>query len=195
MIFSERMCETKCYILFFCVAFVFVTGLLSCSLNYSSDRTAPTNDSPELTFNTASFCHYIDNTVVFALEAPEMELYNVKDVTWARDAVFYTFDANQDIESEGRCNLLGITENGEVLTLFSDVTLTNKKDGMNIKTDALKWDSWLEKASSTTTDATKISHNSFSVSGYGFIADRSTGEYKFLSSVFGTISSENENGD
>ncbi len=167
--------------------------LASCSLNYAQNQ-AETSSSPEFTLKTASFFRYEDNAISFSLDSPRIEQYASPAVTYVEDAEFSSYSKEGELETKGKCKLLGISQtnrqDNSELSFFGEVHLEKLDDGTTLEGDALKWNTGTGKVASPSKKVTTMMRGGMTLEGVGFSAQEKNSEFSFASEVSGFIITE-----
>lgn len=164
--------------------FVLLT-LSSCTLRYGQQVNSE-GSVPELSFENVHMTRYEDAQPSLKLNASQIEQYKNSSL-YAKDAVFTTWDKNQNVETEGSCLLLGMDTKEERYTLFNNILIKNYSENMQIQADSLRWNEKTEQLTSGETDRVTISKEDIQLTGTGFSASGISRQYSFSGTVSGTV--------
>lgn len=160
--------------------------MLSCSLKYEEqvDTAAVT---PELELIDAELTQYKDNKVSLRLSSDILEQYKSDNSTFAQGVNFKSWDDKGELETEGKCDLLGLNREEEIYTLFNNIYLNNVKQGFVIRAQNLKWISKSEQLLSGKDDTVYIERDDITIEGAGFTASGVSQTFEFAKPVSGII--------
>lgn len=183
--------------LFLTQAFLFASLLISCSLNYGEQVKAE-GVVPEFVFNNARFSRYENKKKTMELDAESLEQYKSDSASFAKNATFKTWNKEGNLDTEGKCVLLGLNTNDKIYTMFNDIILKNIDQELEIHAQNLKWDGKTEQLVSGKNDIVRIKRGSLELEGKGFSASGVSKSFSFSQKVQGTIiekekSAEEEN--
>ena len=119
-------------------------SLFSCTLKYGEDIA---NESvlPEFIFENSTFTRYEDNVKTINLNAERLEQYKSGKSMYAKNVLFNIFDTDGNLETSGKCGLMGADTKTEKYLLFENIEINQKKDDISISAQALKWDEKTEQ--------------------------------------------------
>lgn len=163
----------------------------SCSLKYEQDVPAD-EKTPELSFTQASFSRYENNDISFRLEASLLEQYKKTNLSFAKDAQFFTWDENQKLDTTGASDLLSLDQNNEIYTLFDNISISNLSNNVEIYADALRYNGQTEQLTSNRDTMVYISRDGTQISGKGFSASGISKSFSFTSEIEGEIITEED---
>ncbi|MBP5464374.1 MAG: LPS export ABC transporter periplasmic protein LptC [Treponema sp.] len=169
--------------------------LASCSLNYAQNQ-AELSSSPEFTLRTASFFRYEDNAISFSLDSPRIEQYSSPSVTFVEDAVFSSYSKDGELETKGRCSLLGISQTNRQdeseLTFYGEVFLEQLDDGLTLESDALKWNTGTGRVAAPSKGLVTLTKGGLTLEGEGFSAQEKGTAFSFAANVSGFIITDDD---
>ncbi len=176
-----------------CIAVSF-SWLTCCSLNYGSFQDTEAA-IPEFSFNKTVFTRYEGGKPSVSLKSDKLEQYKSDSASFAKNAVFKTFDtASNKLTTEGQCNLLSIDTNNKLYILFDNININLIEQNAVITGSILKYNGNSEQVCSDKKSTTTIKRDDVTVSGKGFSASGITKSFTFDSSAEGTIQT-NEQAD
>ena len=188
---NRRMHKKNSTIIFFIMPVLLLTAPVSCSLKY--DEVTDTTDSvPEFVFRNARYSRYENSKKSIYLSAGLLEQYKKDSASYARNAVFSTWDKNGTLDTEGKCYLLGINLNEEIYTLFNDILIKNTSQNFKIRAENLRWNGKTEQLTAGADETVYITKDDVELSGKGFSASGVNRNYRFSSSVNGTMTTKDE---
>ena len=161
-------------------------SLFSCTLKYGEDIA---NESvlPEFIFENSTFTRYEDNVKTINLNAERLEQYKSGKSMYAKNVLFNIFDTDGNMETSGKCGLMGADTKTEKYLLFENIEINQKKDDISISAQALKWDGKTEQLTSGLNDVVSITKEGTQIRGSGFSASGVSRNFVFTGYVSGSI--------
>ena len=161
-------------------------SLFSCTLKYGEDIA---NESvlPEFIFENSTFTRYEDNVKTINLNAERLEQYKSGKSMYAKNVLFNIFDTDGNLETSGKCGLMGADTKTEKYLLFENIEINQKKDDISISAQALKWDGKTEQLTSGLNDVVSITKEGTQSRGSGFSASGVSRNFVFTGYVSGSI--------
>lgn len=161
-------------------------SLFSCTLKYGEDIA---NESvlPEFIFENSTFTRYEDNVKTINLNAERLEQYKSGKSMYAKNVLFNIFDTDGNLETSGKCGLMGADTKTEKYLLFENIEINQKKDDISISAQALKWDGKTEQLTSGLNDVVSIKKEGTQIHGSGFSASGVSRNFVFTGYVSGSI--------
>ena len=168
------------------VLLVISISLFSCTLKYGEDIA---NESvlPEFIFENSTFTRYEDNVKTINLNAERLEQYKSGKSMYAKNVLFNIFDTDGNLETSGKCGLMGADTKTEKYLLFENIEINQKKDDISISAQALKWDGKTEQLTSGLNDVVSITKEGTQIRGWGFSASGVSRNFVFTGYVSGSI--------
>ena len=161
-------------------------SLFSCTLKYGEELA---NESvlPEFIFENSTFTRYEDNIKTINLNAERLEQYKSGKSMYAKNVSFNIFDNNGNLETSGKCGLMGADTKTEKYLLFENIEISQEKDDIAISAQALKWDGKTEQLTSGLDDVVSIKKEGTQIRGSGFSASGVSRNFVFTGYVSGSI--------
>ena len=161
-------------------------SLFSCTLKYGEDIA---NESvlPEFIFENSTFTRYEDNVKTINLNAERLEQYKSGKSMYAKNVLFNIFDTDGNLETSGKCGLMGADTKTEKYLLFENIEINQKKDDISISAQALKWDGKTEQLTSGLNDVVSITKAGTQIRGSGLSASGVSRNFVFTGYVSGSI--------
>ena len=161
-------------------------SLFSCTLKYGEDIA---NESvlPEFIFENSTFTRYEDNVKTINLNAERLEQYKSGKSMYAKNVLFNIFDTDGNLETSGKCGLMGADTKTEKYLLFENIEINQKKDDISISAQALKWDGKTEQLTSGLNDVVSITKKGTQIRGSVFSASGVSRNFVFTGYVSGSI--------
>ena len=174
--------------------FIFLSAIsfFSCSLKYEDSNSIDKN-TPEFTFKNASYSKYENNKKTMQLKADKLEQYKSDGAYFAQNVNFNTWDKNENLQSTGKCQLLGADTKKELYLLFNDISIQSEEQNLSIIAQSLKYDGKTEQLTSAQGDTVFIKRDDLSLEGQGFSASGVSKQFKFNSKISGTLETQNKN--
>ena len=147
---------------------------------------------PEFCFKKANYTKYESNKKNISLRAEQLEQYKSDNAVFAKNAEFKTYDAEENEETGGSCQLIAANTKKEIYTLYGDILLSLPKQEMQIEADTLNFNKKTEQITSGKSSEVRLTKKDISISGYGFSASGVSKAFSFIDTVSGII---NTNGD
>lgn len=162
-----------------------------CSLKYDEEAAAVA-DVPELIFKDVTYNRYKDNNLSMSLKAFSLEQYKNGDSAYADQAVFCTWDKDQQKSTNGSCGLLAIQSKDEIYKLFTDIIITDPLQNITLKAQSLSWNGKTEQLVSGARERVSITKDNLQIQGTGFSASGLSRTFAFNSNVSGSYTAEGE---
>lgn len=175
----------RVYFLFFIFLFI------GCSLNYDDDSKKE-NNAPQFIFEKPIFSRYENQKLSLKISANTIERYKTNSSIFAQDLQFEQFNADQDLQTKGKCGLFSVDQNNGIYLLFDNIELFSKEHSANFFADYLKWNSNTEQLVGSKRDTVRIEKDDVIIFGTGFSASQISNTYKFSGTVTGTIETKEE---
>ena len=168
------------------VLLVISISLFSCTLKYGEDIA---NESvlPEFIFENSTFTRYEDNVKTINLNAERLEQYKSGKSMYAKNVLFNIFDTDGNLETSGKCGLMGADTKTEKYLLFENIEISQEKEDIAISAQALKWDGKTEQLTSGLDDVVSIKKEGTQIHGSGFSASGVSRNFVFTGYVSGSI--------
>lgn len=163
----------------------------SCSIKYDSEF-SPDETNPELTFTQATLYKIEEGNLKMQLNSTLIEQYK-NDNSYAENAEFFTWDNNNELDTTGSCQIMGIDQRNEIYTLLNDIEINSNSNNLEIKTDALRWNGKNQQLTSNRESDVYIKHDDMVITGKGFSASGISKSYSFSSAVTGEMNSGSNN--
>ena len=166
--------------------------LSACSLNYGNyqDTEAAV---PEFTFNDAVFTRYENKKATVTLKADKLEQYKSDSSSFAKNAVFTTWDTDgEKATTEGSCDLLSLDTKNKLYILFNNININLISQNAVITGTILKYNGKTEQVTSDEDSQTTITRDDVTVSGKGFSASGISKSFSFISQTSGIIESKDD---
>lgn len=190
---------------FFC-SIIFLFLLLSCSLNYSNNEDF-SETAPEFVFNNLNLYSVENQKIKTSMKAESFEQYSSENLIYAKKAYFTLYNSQNQIETEGTCDILEVDNDNEVYTLLSNVIVSAYEQDMQIVADAIKWNnkteqlvsnaddkisltSGLSRASTQYAKPSSLGNTKITLTGGKFSASGISRTYQFNSPITGSIITE-----
>lgn len=169
-------------------------SLFSCSLKYNEDISDESN-LPEFIFEDSVFTRYEDNVKTINLNADRLEQYKIGNSMYAENVEFNLFSKTGELETSGKCGLLGSNSKEEKYVLFDNIQINNKKDKIDISAESLNWNGKTEQLTSGLNDVVSIKKDKTEIRGSGFSASGINKQFVFTGYVSGNIETDEEKSD
>lgn len=167
---------------------LFAVFFASCSLKY--ENTAEVDSRvPEFVFQNTKMTRYENNAVTFQMNAEILEQYKNSNQTFAKNVNFTAYE-DEKISTEGSCGLLFADTDAEIYTLYDEIQLFNRSEGMNFFANVIKWNAKSEQLTSGRGDVVKIEKDDAVIRGTGFSASGIGKTFSFKGNVTGEIETE-----
>lgn len=170
-----------------CIAAAVV--LASCSVKYAEGEQSAEEETPEFMFSDAKMQRIEEGEVKVALKASAIEQYKDGNSNFARNVEFSTM-TGEEVNAEGRCELLCADTDKEEYILFGGISLSNKEHGFDITADSLKWDGKAKQLNGTVNGTMSIRKGGTTISGSAFSASSTNGAFAFEGAVSGEVETE-----
>ena len=123
------------------IIFIIIIILFSsCSFINNSEKKDDIIEHPDIILNSATYKINRNQNDYILLNSSKIEIYNKKNTTIAKDAIFKFVNKNGENEVEGKCDEMSInTDNNNVL-FTGNVTFSILDPEFNIYCEKLSWD-------------------------------------------------------
>lgn len=171
--------------------FVSLFFFAGCSLKYGTNYQDEEN-VPEFIFTDANYSSYENNKKTMNLSSGRLEQYSDGKSMYAKDVDFQVMDKNGEITTQGSCDLLSSDTEDEQYTLYDNIEIENKKDGIKVSADTLRWNGKTEQLTSSRNDTVTIQKGSTTIQGSGFSASGVSKKFVFSGVVTGQYISDED---
>ena len=178
---------------FFGLSLLIFTTFFSCSLNYNEEDSEFSSAAPEFVFKNAKYSRYESTKLKMQLQAQELEQYRDNDSSYAKDVIFFNWDDEGILETEGKCFLLSINSKDEIYTMFDDILIKNYPQKLELKAQNIKWNSKTEQLTSSISETVSIKKDNIELEGKGFSASGLSRKFNFIDQVKGSLTIEEQN--
>ncbi len=175
--------EALCFLLLFLIA--------SCSLKYDEENSVQDN-FPELEFLSVSYKKYEDGELTTEVTAEKIEQYKGGNEAYAKNAQFKAWNKEQEILTEGSCDLIAANTDTELYSLFGKINIDNHDQNFHLSAESLKWNGKTEQLTSDTNGKVKVYRDDIEIEGQGFSASGVSQSFAFEKPVSGIITTEED---
>ena len=151
---------------------------------------------PELVFSQARYVSYQEGKVSLVLEAAVLEQYQKDGALYGSQVHFSTYNDEEKLSAEGRCQLISADSAKEQYALLGQVEITSFEENLTLHTQSLSWDGKTQQLITDTQDTLELKKGaaqesapstSIELTGSGFSASGITGNFQFTGAVSGKI--------
>ena len=167
---------------------------LSCSLKYEEPVNTE-NVTPELQFKNVNYKKYKNRRLDTQIQAEALERYRGDNTAYAKNASFFAWDEEGNLNTEGKCALLGIDSDNDIYTLFNNIFLHNIDQKFKLRATNLKWNGKTEQLSSGINDTVYLERDDIEIEGSGFSASGISRSFVFENSISGIIKTDDDESD
>lgn len=176
----------------FLVSVFLLLAVSSCTLDYRATTKGAEDRIPELTFSEANFTRYENKNQTMNFSAAKIEQYADGTKLFAKDIEFTIFNANNEIETSGRCGLLATDETSGTYEFYDEIQIVNTPREITLKSNALRWNKNTEQITGSISDAVSILKNDTTISGKGFSASAVSNTFSFSEGIYGNVIGEDD---
>lgn len=163
----------------------------SCSLDYGTTYSLE-ETYPELVLKQAVIDRTENGVLTASIHCEQMEQYKSGEKVMAEGIDFSVMDKNGKVTSSGKAGYLSCDSANELYEFYQGIYIFNEERGIEITTDALRWNGKTEQLTGEKDKSLAIRKNNTSLTGTGFSASAISNSFSFSRHVSGNIRENNE---